>query len=149
MPDYTGPSTRLDVTATRGTVGARTWSGASTSVVVTETPHNAGVVDLAGALTVARAVAASSSADPKVYASLVRGAGAGIRRYGGDHVQAGVKTTDGWIGRVLDIYRTKVVHGEEGVAGFCVDGVDYLVWPYEALVLDDLVGHPGIRVGGS
>ena len=67
------------------------------------------------------------------YLGSLRDAGLAIKAAGGDWIQAGLKDTNGdpitanngWLGR------KDRTHGEEGVEGVCLAGVDYACWDVE------------------
>lgn len=82
------------------------------------------------------------------HVAAIKAAGAALRAQGAPKVPAGVgdTTLNGWVGRSDGTQGG--VHGDEGVLGFSLAGVDDVTWMYTPYLYDAVV-HPGIHLGGT
>lgn len=93
-------------------------------------------------------VGGSTSTAVAAHVAAIKAAGAALRAQGAPQVSAGIgdTTRNGWVGR--NDGTQGGVHGDEGIAGISLAGVDDVVWMYSPYLFDAVV-HPGIRLGGT
>lgn len=136
------PTSTLTGVAVTARAGGYVGSAAFT-LAVNAAAGQAAVATVIAGLGVGGAITTAVAA----HVAAIKAAGAALRLQGAPRVPAGVgdPTLNGWVGRFDGTQGG--VHGDEGVAGISLAGVDDVAWVY-APYLYDAVVHPGITLGG-